>query len=387
MVHEDLETGLTMMNDDANWQAVLERDRRSDGRFIFAVSTTGIYCRPSCPARRPRRDRVRFFSSTLDAERAGYRPCRRCNPHDSVAPEVVLVQQVCTYIDEHLDGGVTLTTLGAQVGYSPYHLQRLFKRMIGLTPLQYANDRRASRLKAQLKEGQPVTGALYDAGYGSSSHLYTQAPARLGMTPTNYQKGGAGMNISYTTSKSPIGWLIVATTERGVCAVEFGDSAGVLEDALQHEFPAATLAKDDAALQPFVEAISRYLGGRTAAFDLPLDVRATAFQSRVWAALRDIPYGDTRSYGQVARAIGAPAAARAVAQACAGNPVALLIPCHRVVRENGALSGYRWGVQRKRSLLNLEAQKPVSAAMRLDEVTDSVGAARPEAELAAAHLT
>ncbi|HWE64762.1 MAG TPA: bifunctional DNA-binding transcriptional regulator/O6-methylguanine-DNA methyltransferase Ada [Chloroflexota bacterium] len=344
------------LDDAARWQAVLARDGQYDGRFFYGVRSTGIYCRPSCPSRRPRREQVRFFAASAAAEQAGFRPCRRCRPQEDAAPEVEVVRQVCRYIDEHPDGPVTLAVLGAHVGLSPYHLQRSFKNTMGATPQQYATARRIDRFKEQLKGGQAVTGAMYDAGYGSSSQLYTQAPARLGMTPTAYLKGGAGMNIHYTTATSPLGWLLVAATERGICVVRFGESAADLEQALAREFSAATLERDDAALQPWVDALARYLDGRQPRLDLPLDVQATAFQSRVWEALRAIPYGSTRSYSQIARAIGQPTAARAVAQACASNPAALIIPCHRVVRDDGSLSGYRWGVERKRSLLAREAQ-------------------------------
>jgi AraC family transcriptional regulator of adaptative response/methylated-DNA-[protein]-cysteine methyltransferase len=344
------------LDDDARWQAVRDRDRGGDGRFVFAVRSTGIYCRPSCPARRPHRANVRFFATAAEAERGGFRPCRRCRPGDAAAPEAEVVRQVCRYIEEHPYDQVTLAALGAHVGLSPSHLQRLFKAVMGITPRQYAEARRLDRFKAELKEGDAVSGALYGAGYRSSSQLYTQAPARLGMTPTTYRKGGIGMNITYTTIDSPLGWLLVAGTERGLCAVRFGASTTALERTLQHEFPAATIRRDDAALRPWVDAVARYVDGRQPGLDLPLDVQATAFQSRVYEALRAIPYGSTRSYSQVARAIGQPAAARAVAQACAGNPVALIIPCHRVVRDDGDLGGYRWGVERKRSLLEREAQ-------------------------------
>jgi AraC family transcriptional regulator, regulatory protein of adaptative response / methylated-DNA-[protein]-cysteine methyltransferase len=346
----------TVMDDDARWQAVLARERHCDGRFVFAVRSTGIYCRPSCPARRPRRAQVRFFAAPADAERAGFRPCRRCQPRDVVAPEVAVVRQVCRYIEDHPDGPTTLTALGAHVGVSPSHLQRLFKSIMGVTPRQYVEARRLDRFKDQLREGDAVTGALYDAGYRSSSQLYTQAPARLGMTPTTYRKGGKGMDIMYTTTASPLGSLLVAATERGLCTVRLGDSAAELEQALVREFPAATIQRDDAALRPWVDALVRYLDGRQPQLDLPLDVQATAFQSRVYEALRAIPYGSTRSYSQVAQAIGQPTAVRAVAHACATNPVALVIPCHRVVRDDGSLGGYRWGVERKCSLLTREAR-------------------------------
>jgi AraC family transcriptional regulator, regulatory protein of adaptative response / methylated-DNA-[protein]-cysteine methyltransferase len=366
-----------VMDDDARWQAVLARDWRCDGRFVFAVRSTGIYCRPSCPARRPRRAQVHFFAGPQDAEHAGFRPCRRCLPRDAVAPEVEVVRQVCRYIEDHPDGPTTLTALGAHVGISPSHLQRLFKSIMGVTPRQYVEVRRLDRFKEQLREGDAVTGALYDAGYRSSSQLYMQAPARLGMTPTTYRKGGKGMDIMYTTTASPLGSLLVAATERGLCTVRFGESVAELEQGLVREFPAATIRRDDAALRPWVDALVHYLDGRQPQLDLPLDVQATAFQSRVYEALRAIPYGSTRSYSQVAQAIGRPTAVRAVAHACATNPVALVIPCHRVVRDDGSLGGYRWGVERKRALLDQEAQAAESGTANGD------AAPHPDATVAA----
>ncbi len=279
------------LDDDARWQAVRDRDRRGDGRFVFAVRSTGIYCRPSCPARRPHRANVRFFATAAEAEHGGFRPCRRCRPEDAAAPEAEVVRQVCRYIEEHPYDRVTLAALGAHVGLSPSHLQRLFKAAIGITPRQYAEARRLDRFKTELKEGDAVSGALYGAGYRSSSQLYTQAPARLGMTPTTYRKGGIGMDITYTTMSSPLGWLLVAGTERGLCTVRFGASTAALEQTLQHEFPTATIRRDDAALRPWVDAVARYVDGRQPGLDLPLDVQATAFQSRVYEALGPSPTG------------------------------------------------------------------------------------------------
>jgi AraC family transcriptional regulator of adaptative response/methylated-DNA-[protein]-cysteine methyltransferase len=356
-------------DDEARWQAALRRDRACDGRFVFAVRSTGIYCRPSCPARRPHRDNVLFFADPAEAERAGFQACRRCRPGDALAPEVAVAQQICRYIDEHRYERATLADLGAHVGFSPYHLQRLFKGVMGITPRQYAATRRLERFKEGIKDGDVVASALYGAGYRSSSQLYEQAPERLGMTPTTYRKGGTGMTITYTITQSRLGDLLLAATERGLCAVRFGESPASLERTLRREFPAATIRRDEAALQSWVDAVTNYLEGRQAQLDLPLDVQATAFQSRVYEALRAIPYGSTRSYSQVARAIGQPAAAREVGQACADNPVALVIPCHRVVRSDGGLGGYRWGAGRKRSLLEREAQ-----AAKAEEVAASTQA-------------
>lgn len=374
------ERGSLAMDDDARWQAVYDRDRRGDGHFVFAVRTTGVYCRPSCASRRPRREHVRFFATAGDAERAGFRPCKRCRPQDAVAPAVAVARRVCRYVEEHPDGDLSLAALGEHVGLSPAHLQRVFKEVVGVTPRQYVAARRADRVKDKLRGGDSVTAALYDAGYGSGSQFYEHAPARLGMAPTTYQKGGAGMEVAYTTTSTPLGELLVAATARGVCSIRFGESAGELERAIARELPAAALRRDDAALRPWLDAVVAYLEGRQGAPELPLDVRATAFQARVWQALRAIPYGSTRSYGEVAEAIGQPAVTRAVAQACASNPVPLVIPCHRVVHKGGDLGGYRWGAERKRALLEREAQAAVrTAELPLEGEVDGEGSPKGSA--------
>jgi AraC family transcriptional regulator of adaptative response/methylated-DNA-[protein]-cysteine methyltransferase len=352
------------MNEESYWQAVQTRDAGADGMFFYAVRSTGIYCRPTCPSRRPRRDQVLFFQQPDAAEQAGFRPCLRCSPHKASAhePQVELIQRACDYIAERADDAPTLEEIGQAVGLSPYHLQRTFKRIMGITPRQYAETCRVDRLKTRLKEGDDVTTALYEAGYGSSSRLYEQAPARLGMTPATYRRGGLGAQISYTIADSPLGRLLVAATERGVCFVSLGNDESTLDAALRSEYPAAELTRDGVdpaaspvpALRAWVGAILDHLRGQQPHLDLPVDVRATAFQCRVWEALRAIPYGSTRSYRAVAEALGQPGAARAVARACATNPVALVIPCHRVIGEDGELRGYRWGAERKRELLDQE---------------------------------
>src|SRR6266704_861035 len=312
------------------WQAVLNRDSQSDGTFVFGVRSTGIYCNPSCPARHPRREQVIFFTRPEAAEEAGFRACRRCCPGETSVYElqVEMIQRACRYIETHLDGLITLADLGKEVSVSPYHLQRVFKRVVGITPRQYVEACRLGQFKARLKEGESVTTALYDAGYGSSSRLYERTHTQLGMTPSTYRRGGREMRIGYTIVACPLGRLLVAATEKGICAISLGDVDDELESALWSE-------------QPHL--------------DLPVDVQATAFQWRVWEMLRAIPYGSTRSYSAIAQALGNPKAARAVAHACATNPVSLVIPCHRVVRENGALGGYRWGLERKQRLLAEEA--------------------------------
>lgn len=344
------------LSDADRWQAVLNRDARFDGAFVTAVQTTHIYCRPSCPARHPRRHHVMFYATPSEAERAGFRPCKRCSPNTQ-AFEAEVVERLCLFITAHADERLTLADLGAAVGLSPQHLQRVFKRALGISPRQYAEARRLERLKTQLKTGSSVTAALYDAGYSSSSRLYERAPDQMGMTPAVYRQGGQGMTIQYTVVDCSLGCLLVAATERGVCFVSLGDAPADLETELRAEFPAADLRRDETHLNEWVQALLRHLEGQQPHLELPLDVRATAFQWRVWQALRDIPYGEARSYQQIAAAIGQPTAARAVGSACARNPVSLVIPCHRAVREDGGLGGYRWGLSRKAALLERERQQ------------------------------
>lgn len=341
------------------WRAVLSRDARFDGRFVYGVRSTGIYCRPSCSSRKPRRGRVVFFPSPEAAERAGFRPCRRCQPGDFPGPDpqVELVKRVFRVMEEQGEEPLTLARLSVAVGASPHHLQRIFKRLVGVTPRQYQAGRRLDELKARLRGGQGVTRALYEAGYGSSSRLYERAPSRLGMTPATYRRGGRGMRIHYATARSPLGRLLVAKTERGICAVRLGDSDGALEKALRREYPEAEVRRDRDGLSQLVRRLVRHLEGRERRLDLPVDVQGTAFQYRVWEELRRIPYGRTRSYGEIARAVGQPGGARAVGHACARNPVPLVIPCHRVIRGNGDLGGYGLGVERKRALLAREKEK------------------------------
>jgi AraC family transcriptional regulator of adaptative response/methylated-DNA-[protein]-cysteine methyltransferase len=344
------------MMGDRKWQAVLARDRRSDGAFVYAVRSTRVYCRPSCPSRRPRREQVLFFDAPAIAEREGFRACRRCRPADrpSEAQALALTKRVCAAIDASPDTPPSLRALATTARVSPYHLLRTFKRTMGITPREYAEARRMERLRGRLRKGSSITTALYDTGFSSSSRLYERAPAQLGMTPAAYRRGGRDERVTFTTATSPLGRLLVASTERGVCRVSLGEDDAQLERMLRAELPAAELRRDDDALADRVTAIVEYLRGDEPHLDLPVDVRATAFQRRVWQALREIPYGSTRSYAEVARAIGAPTAVRAVARACATNPVPLVIPCHRVVRGDGTLGGYRLGGERKRKLLEME---------------------------------
>jgi AraC family transcriptional regulator of adaptative response/methylated-DNA-[protein]-cysteine methyltransferase len=338
------------------WRIVLARDRRYDGAFVYAVRSTGIFCRPSCPSRRPRRSLVQFYPIPEAAEAAGFRACRRCRPTQVPAadPAVAVVRELCRTIDAHPDAPADLTTLGRRAGLSPHQVLRAFRRVLGVSPKAYGDARRLDRLKAALKQHRHVSPAIYDAGYSSSSRVYERAAAALGMTPSAYRRGGRDAEVCYTCAASPLGTLLVAATDRGVCRISLGADAAALERGLRHEFPAATIRRDAGRLSAWVHRILRHLEGRAPHLDLPLDLRATAFQHRVWTELRKIPYGSTRSYRAIARAIGRPRASRAVAQACASNPVALAIPCHRVVREDGGLGGYRWGLERKRALLERE---------------------------------
>jgi AraC family transcriptional regulator of adaptative response/methylated-DNA-[protein]-cysteine methyltransferase len=342
-----------ILTDEARWDAFLTRDATFDGRFVVAVRSTGVYCRPSCPARRPLRRNVVFYPAGDAAEREGYRPCRRCRPEDAL-PQARAVADACRYIETHIDRTVTLGELGDAVGLSPHHLQRTFKRVVGVSPRAYADAIRLGAVKDGLRERDDVTTALYDAGYGSSSRLYERAPAQLGMTPGAYQRGGQGMEIGYIIVDSPLGRLLVGATSRGVSAVAIGDDDSELERSLRAEYPAATIVRDDSDLRGWVAEIVACLSGRLPHLDLPIDVQATAFKRQVWEELRAIPPGATASYGEIARRIGRPAAVRAVANACATNPVALVVPCHRVVRSDGALGGYRWGAERKAALLDQE---------------------------------
>jgi AraC family transcriptional regulator of adaptative response/methylated-DNA-[protein]-cysteine methyltransferase len=334
------------MSPTERWHAVLARDRRFDGAFVYAVRSTGIYCRPSCASRRPRRTQVTFFPIPEAAEREGFRACRRCHPAavNGGDPAVVLVREACRAI-----------AAGEPVRGDTHRLARAFKRVLGITPRAFADARRVTRFKQELKRRKYVSPALYEAGYSSSSRVYERAHEQLGMTPATYARGGTGIGIAYVTVPTSLGRLLVAATERGVCRVALGDTAAALEAELIAEFPAARVVQDKSGkLHGWVTAILAYLDGREPDLDLPLDIRATAFQRRVWQELQKIPFGQTRTYAEIAKRIGQPTASRAVARACATNPAALIIPCHRVVRENGDLGGYRWGTERKRSLLTKE---------------------------------
>jgi AraC family transcriptional regulator of adaptative response/methylated-DNA-[protein]-cysteine methyltransferase len=333
----------------------MARDAAADGRFVYGVRSTGVFCRPSCPSRRPHRDHLTFYSSPDEAERAGFRPCKRCRPHEPAGadPWIDKIRLACRYLSRST-GHVSLAALAARIGGSPYHLQRTFKRIVGVTPRQYADACRFQHVREKLRARGTVTSAVFDAGYGSSSRFYERAAARLGMTPSTYRRGGAGMSIKYSIVDSPLGRLLVAATDRGLCFVGMASADAELERALAREYPSAGFAAGDKALAQWTAQIVAHLEGRRPQINLPVDVQATAFQWQVWKALESIPYGETRSYAEVASSIGRPRAFRAVARACATNPVALVIPCHRVVRSTGGLGGYGWGVARKKALLERE---------------------------------
>jgi AraC family transcriptional regulator of adaptative response/methylated-DNA-[protein]-cysteine methyltransferase len=339
------------------WQAVLARDTRMDGKFVFAVSSTGVYCRPSCPARRPRIENVTFFSKPDQAEKAGYRACLRCRPRAIGGNATTeMVKAMCRYIEQHLDEPLTLARLGSEFHQSPFHLQRTFKSVLGITPRAYADSCRMNQLKNNLRAGHSVTQSMYDAGYSSSSRLYERTASQLGMTPDKYRRGAIAAPIRYTCADSPLGRMLIAATDKGICAIQFANSDGELEQGLKHEFPFAIRRRDDDAMQAWKKDLLSQMRGQRLNTALPLDIQATAFQRRVWTHLQSIPFGTTRSYAAVAKAIGQPTATRAVARACATNPVAVAIPCHRVVRKSGDMGGYRWGVDRKRALLEMEAE-------------------------------
>lgn len=343
------------------WHAVQRRDASFDGRFVYAVRTTGVYCRPSCAARRPHRENVAFYASPGDAERAGFRPCLRCDPLGQSSPSAIAdaVGRARAYLDKNSGRTVSMAELARRIGVSASHLQRSFKRIVGVTPKHYQAAQRIEQFKSRLRAGDTVSRATYEAGFGSSSRVYERADAALGMTPATYRRGGAGTRIRYTIATSPIGKVLVATTDRGVCAVELGTTDADVERSLRADFPNADIERSDDAHATWVRAVVdqvRRPGVRTSS-RIPLDLTGTEFQRRVWEALRAIPAGGRRSYMQVAESIGAPSASRAVARACASNRVAVLVPCHRVVRSNGETSGYKWGVERKRRLLDAETTK------------------------------
>lgn len=340
------------------WQQVLARDARADGQFVYAVKTTKIFCRPSCPSRRPERKNVTFFPSADMARAGGYRACLRCEPESAERkddPQIAAIDAAASYLTEHAGERTRLKDVAKATGVAPLTILRGFKRVLGVTPREYAKAQRVASFKEKVRAPKTsVTGAIYDAGFGSSSRLYEDAGATLGMTPSAMKTGGKGETIRYTVAGSALGPMLIAATARGVCRIAFDDSEEVLQDELRAAFPLAEIKRMDRELSYAVDAVVASLGESASALNLPLDVRATAFRQRVWRELQAIPRGQTRSYSEIAQALGSPTAVRAVAAACAANPVALAIPCHRVVGKHGALTGYRWGLERKRRLLEQE---------------------------------
>src|SRR5215471_9952674 len=337
------------------WRSVLTRNFKADGHFVYAVKSTGIFCRPSCPSRRPRREFVEFFNSPVHAQKAGYRACRRCKPGEPSA-QIQKVEAACRFIDENLDTTLSLYRIARHVGTSPFYFQRLFKRALGISPRQYQQARRAGKFKTALQTEKRITDAIYEAGYSSSSRAYESIPAQLGMTPSEFKRNGQGAEIRYAIVSTELGKLLIATTPRGLCSVRFGAGDASLTGELRREFRAAEIRRDDRALRPLAEQVQRLLQGSPGASQIPLDIQGTAFQQMVWTALRRIPQGETRSYAEIARTIGRPKAVRAVASACASNPIAVVVPCHRVIQKDGSLAGYRWGVKRKAALLENETR-------------------------------
>lgn len=344
------------------WEAVQRREAAADGQFVYSVATTGVYCRPSCPSRAAKRENVAFHADPEAAEWAGFRACKRCRPNEA-DPLAEVIAQACRRIED-AEVEPSLDELATAAGYSPFHFHRLFKRATGVTPKAYAAARRAERARAELTAAGSVTEAIYGAGYSGSGRFYAEAPALLGMTPSAYRKGGARETIRFAVGACSLGHVLVAATARGICAIRLGDDPQALVEELQDDFPSAELVGADAGFETMVAAAIGAVEQPGAAIDLPLDVRGTAFQRRVWEALRAIPAGRTASYAEVAAAIGAPSSVRAVAGACAANSLALAIPCHRVVRTDGSLSGYRWGIERKRELLAREAGISPSSRIR-----------------------
>lgn len=353
-----LETNPT--SDDLHWKAVIQRDHSQDGKWFYGVLSTGVYCRPSCAARRPRRENVRFFPSAEAAEREGFRACKRCKPNSNVSADgaVTGVRKALEHVKLHWSESPRLRELASIAGMSLFHFQRTFKSMLGVTPKQYVDKLRIDSLKRNLKQETDIAGSVYASGFGSGSRVYEKSNAELGMTPGQYRDGGRGITITYASVPSPLGLMMLGATDRGLCFLQFGEDRTALLTALHHEYPHATLKPMGQPYHPqfkrWMDALNEYMNGRDSLMNLPVDVRATAFQLRVWKYLQSIPAGEKRSYSQVAAAIGRPSATRAVANASATNKLAIVIPCHRVIRNDGTLGGYHWGAERKRALLERE---------------------------------
>ncbi|HZP86211.1 MAG TPA: bifunctional DNA-binding transcriptional regulator/O6-methylguanine-DNA methyltransferase Ada [Burkholderiales bacterium] len=355
MLDEQLISIASTLDCDACWQAVMNKDAAADGKFFYSVRTTGVYCRPSCGARLPRRENVDFYRTTEDAERAGFRPCKRCKPHEAASTEHKLdaVTRACRLI-ESSEALPTLAQLARAASMSPYHFHRTFKAMTGVTPKAYAIAHRGQRMREALKKADRITDAIYDAGFNSNGRFYESTDQVLGMTPAKFRAGGENTSIRFAVAHCSLGAILVAATERGLCAILLGDDPEVLLHDLEDRFPRANLIGADRDFEAMVAKVIGFIEHPRSGLDLPLDIRGTAFQQKVWRALREIPAGETASYSDLAARLGVPKASRAVAAACAANPLAVAVPCHRVVRRDGDLAGYRWGIARKKALLERE---------------------------------
>jgi len=352
-----------MLNENDCWAAVIAHDASQDGQWVYSVKTTGVYCRPGCASRQPLRNNVAFYATNAEAETAGFRPCKRCRPHEGSQAErhVAAVERACALI-RGSDALPSLDQLANAAGISRFHFHRVFKQITGITPRDWGKAHRLGRFADRLDAGDNVAAAVYAAGFGASSGAYAAAPTGLGMTPGARQHGGRGETIRFTTVRTVLGWALVAATERGICMTALGDEKSPLEAELRRRFPAALIWPADAALAAWAEKIVRFITAPGEQPDLPLDIRGTAFQARVWRALQKVPPGTTATYSEIAAALGQPKAVRAVAAACAANKLALLVPCHRIVRRDGDLAGYRWGIERKRALLARESEAMATGA-------------------------
>jgi AraC family transcriptional regulator of adaptative response/methylated-DNA-[protein]-cysteine methyltransferase len=354
--NSNMSTAISPKTAERFWQATLARDRRADGTFFFAVRSTHIYCRPSCPARRPLRENALFFQTPADAEQQGFRACRRCRPKDR-DEAIALVRQAAKLLSNSAEDAFRWEAVAGKMNIAPAKLRRAFRHTTGLTPREFAEAFRMARFRKLIREGSEITDALYECGYGSPSRIYEKTNRHLGMTPASYKKGAPGMQIGYSIARTTLGNVLVAATERGISAVYLGENEKTLVSELRREYPRAEIKQSAPANQRWIQEIVNRVEGTAPSLDLPLDVHATAFQRRVWQELQKIPRGTTQSYTQVARRLGKPKSVRAVARACATNPVSIVVPCHRVVRADGQLAGYRWGLHRKEKLLEREGAR------------------------------